>query len=161
MAESSGLFLPTTFPVIVEDPKELGVRLYQDIGFICRTINLKESGYYPQEEFITGQLFYPNPAVPLTDKNPETYRSSIRLTIDFGALPNNATKSVAHGINITNKYSFTKIMATASNPTALTFFPIGCKGTSIDVDATNVNITTTSNLTAYTIVIVILEFLNQ
>lgn len=161
MAEIRGLFLPTTFPVIADDPKELGIRLYQDLGFICKTINVKESGYYPLEKFITGQLFYPNPTTPITDKNPPVYRPSIRRTIHFGALPNNATKSVAHGIDITNKYSFTKIMATASDPTGLKYFPIGVNGTSINVDATNVNIITTSNLTAYTTVIVILESLNQ
>jgi hypothetical protein len=159
---NTGLFLPTSFPVVIpDDIEELVIRLYQDIGFICSTVNLKESAYYPLQEFVTGQVYFPNPLLKSTTSSAPAYRPTYRKVIDFGALPNAATKSVAHGITLSSNFSFTRIYATASNQTALTYFPIPGNGVNITVDATNVNITTTVDLTAYTKVYVVLEFLNQ
>jgi hypothetical protein len=155
---NAGLFLPTTY-IIPEDSEELRIRLSQYLNNIAYAANLKDTGYYPLAEFVSGQSFFPNPALAPGNANYLAYRPATRKVINFGTLPNAATKSVAHGISVTNAFSFTRIYATATNPAGLIAFPIPTTGTTITVDSTNVNITTSANMTAYTTCIVVIEYL--
>jgi hypothetical protein len=169
--DNTGLFLPTTniWDVIPEDAeyvtidmfKELLLRLSQNMANTSNAVDLKDTGYYALTEFVNGQSFFPDPALNSTTAQSPVQRQVYRKVINFGALPNTATKSVAHGLTITNAWSLTRMYATASNPTAITYFPIPTTGVTITVDAANVNITTTSNLTAYTTVYCVLEFIKQ
>lgn len=170
-----GAFIPTTniwdvtqlYSVDVNSPefKELLVRLYQNINLISLTTNIKDSGYYDTNEFVNGQLFFPDPALNSTTSSQPAFRQVTRKVINFGALPNTATKSVAHTIGPNSSYSFTRIYATASDTTGLTYIPIPyaspvlANNIEINVDVTNVNITTGSNRSNYNITYVILEFL--
>ncbi len=154
--ETRGGFLPTSFPIVTDNPKELGVRLYQDLSFICKNINSKDSGYYPLTESVSGQLFFMDPTLDSTTAQTPTWRGGYRKVVDFGALPNAATKSVAHGILIDSSVTYTRTYATATDP-------VNLKGTSlfVNMDATNVSITTTSNMSAYTRCLVIIEFIRS
>lgn len=167
-----GLFIPSTqvwdvSEITDKNQKELVVRLYQNINTAALAINKKDSGFYDTSEFVNGQVFFPNPTVA-AGTNP-TERQVYRKVVNFGALPDTAAKSVAHGLTIAagSAYSFTRIYGTASNPAALTFIPIpyasSVAGSIIElsVTSTNVVITTASNLTAYTICYVVLEYLKQ
>ena len=70
---SLNVFLPTTYNIDVSrvyntnvsspEFKELLVRLYQDLNRICTTINLKDTGYYIEQELINSRLLFPNPAI--------------------------------------------------------------------------------------------------
>lgn len=154
---NEGLFVPNSYvwdvqeiqAVDVNDQafKELLVRLYQNISAITTALNLKDSGYYTFAEFVNGQLYFPNPALTSNTSQTAAYRQVFRYVINFGALPNTATKSVAHGLAINTGWTFTRIYATASDTTGLTYIPIPDAQSTISVDATNVNITTTANLT--------------
>ena len=170
-----GSFVPTTNIWEVQqlldtdvDPKlkELLVRLYQNVNNISISLNTRDAGYYVNQEFINGQIFFPNPALDSTTPQTPTMRQVFRLVINFGALPNATTKSVAHGITITSGFSFTRIYATATNPST-SFIPIPFSSPTLNqnikitVDATNVNITTAIDYTAYTICYVILEFIKN
>lgn len=172
-----GLFVPTTniwdvnqiyaIENIDADLQELLVRLYQNINVISLALNLKDSGYYTIQEFLNGQVFFPNPALTATSPTTPVYRQVFRTVVNFGVLPNATTKSVAHGIAITNTYSFTRIYAAASNQSGLSFIPIPyaspvlINNISLDVDATNVTIVTGTDRTAYTLTYVILEYIKQ
>ena len=78
-----GNFLPTSFIVDVAvlnqtdvnspEFKELLVRRDQTLTRICISINGKESGYFPLNEFVTGQLYFPNPATNTTGMEPLIY----------------------------------------------------------------------------------------
>lgn len=141
--------------------KELLVRLYQNVNNISILLNLKDTGYYNQQEFVNGQLYFPNPA-----KNTQNFRQVYRMTINFGALPNTTTKSVPHNIPITVGVTFTRIYATASDTTTPAYIPIpfvdtGGNDIQIDVDGTDVNITTTSDRTNFTICYVVLEYIKN
>lgn len=159
--DNLGLFIPTTNIWDTEDLKELQIRLYQNLNLMATAVNLKDSGYYSLQEFVNGQSYFPNPALSSATPTTPVYRQVFRKVINFGTLPNTATKSVAHGLTINNTFSFTRIYATASDPVGLTYFPIPGNGTNITADATNVNITTTANMTAYTICYVVLENIKQ
>jgi len=172
-----GLLVPTTnvwdpsqlYNVDVTSPefKELLVRLYQNINTIAIALNLKDSGYYVETEFLTGQQFFPNPALSSTTPQTPVFRGSFRTVVDFGALPNATTKSVAHNIDFGDTYSFTRIYAASTDQVNLQALPIPyattVPGNEIElwVDATNVNIRTASDYSAYTVTYVILEYIKQ
>ena len=149
--------------------KNLIVRLYQNVNNIALLLNLKDTGYYVEQEFINGQVFFPNPALNSLMQQAPTYRQVYRMVVDFGALPNTATKTVAHNIpNIaTVDFTFTRIYGAASDTTGKTFIPLpyasNTAGASIElsVDATNVIITTGSNRTNYNVCYVVLEYIKQ
>ena len=167
--DNTGLFLPTTniWDVIPEDAetvtidmlKELLLRLHQNMNITSMTVDRKDTGFYALTEFVNGQSFFPDPNLDSTTPQSPVQRQVYRKVIDFGALPNTATKSVAHGLAINSTWSFTRIYATASNPVGLLYFPIPTTGVTITVDVANVNITTGSNLTAYTKCYCVLEYL--
>lgn len=153
--------MPTNSPLLPEtyiwdtDPEELVARLHQNVNEIAIAVNAKDFGLYSQQEIVNGQTYFPNPAnTAITSVTKE--RSVYRKVINFGTLPNTGTKSVPHNIPISDTYSFTRIYATASDPVGLTYMPIQY----INVDLTNVNITTTADLTNYTITYVVLEYIN-
>lgn len=171
-----GLFIPTTDVYDVSALQEIDVnsqefkyflvRLRQSINNAALAINLKDSGYYVPTEFINGQVYFPNPGLSSTTAQSPTYRQVFRKVIDFGALPDTASKSVAHGIITTAAYSFTRIYATASDTTAQSYIPIPYASTTGDdielsVDATNVTITTLSDRTSFDVCYVVVEYLKQ
>ncbi len=168
---NNGAFVPNTYvwdvaqiqsvDVNSREFKELLVRLYQNIGSIATALNIKDSAYYSLGEFVNGQLFFPSPALSSETQSVARFRQVTRLVINFGALPNTGTKSVAHGLTPNSSWTFTRIYATASDTTGLTYIPIPSLRANLTVDATNVNITTTANLTNYNVCYVILEYLKQ
>lgn len=169
-----GMFVPTTniwdpseiFSIDVSTPefKELLVRLYQNLNNISLALNLKDTGYYDLVEFVNGQAFFPNPANSSTTPQNPVYRQAFRKVINFGALPNTAVKSVAHGLTITSGFTFTRIYATASDTTGSNYIPLpyaGINPIELSVDATNVIITTTSDRTAFATTYAILEYIKS
>lgn len=147
--------------------RELFVRLYQNINNISTALNLKDSGYYDLTEFNCGQQFFPNPAQTELTANPEPlYRSVYRSVYNFGALPNTATKTMPHNLPLsttTSTYTFTHIYGAASVPNSAGI-PLPYTGTStveLWIDATNINIKTSADFSAYTTTYIILEYLKQ
>jgi hypothetical protein len=178
MANSTlfGAFVPTTniwdtsllYEVDVTSPqfKELFVRLYQNVNLIAIALNLKDTGYYTTTEFVNGQSFFPNPLLNSTTSTAATYRQAFRIVINFGALPDSTTKSVPHTIPITAAVTFTRIYGAASDTTDSLYIPLPYVSTSgdsveLNLDGTNVNITTSSDMSSYTICYVIVEYLKQ
>lgn len=179
-----GAFVPTSFiwdvarvgEIEVNSPefKELLVRLYQNLANIANVLNIKDSGYYNVLEFVNGQLFFPNPLFDSQTLETTSFRQVLRKVINFGQLPNTGTKSVAHGIickafsvgpPIIPGTSFTRIYGAASDQTGLTYIPLPyasptlANNIELNVDSTNVNITTGSNRSNYLISYIILEYL--
>lgn len=176
----SGAFVPTNYlwdiqklesgPLNDEEFRLLLVRLYQNINNIALVLNMKETGMYNNTaQFVNSQVFFPNPALNSSTSQTPTFRQVYRTVINFGALPNAGTKTVPHGITCTTSTSFTRIYATATKPTVpFEYLPIPYSSVTavadnieIFVDATNVNIITAANYSAYTITYVILEYLQN
>lgn len=150
--------------------KELLVRLHQRVNEIAMIVNVKDSGYYVEEQFVNGQRWF-KPGTPLSGKD-ANFRQVVRTVVDFGALPNSGSKTVAHGIPTSQNFSFTRIFGTATDPGASTItsaIPLPyvnvaapADGVQLAVDATNVTITTTSgNYTPYTACYVVLEWIQE
>lgn len=181
-----GAFVPTSFiwdvaritdiDVNSQEFKELLVRLYQNVVNIANVLNIKDSAYYNTLEFVNGQLFFPNPLFDSQTAQSPVYRQVLRKVINFGTLPNTATKSVAHGITCIAfsagpppipGTTFTRIYAAASDTTGLTYIPIpyasptAANNIELNVDSSNVNITTGSNRSNFNVCYVILEYLQS
>lgn len=125
----------------------------------AKKVNDKDRGYYLDEEILNAQKFF-NAA------NRQTFHDIFRKVVDCGALPNTATKVVAHGITgIDNGWMFTRIYGTAREPAGAGlrpfFIPLpnsGAYQVEVMVDTTNINITTIANLSAFTQTYVVLEY---
>lgn len=171
-----GLFVPTTniwdvdelrnLDVTKPEFKELIVRLYQNINNITLALNLKDSAYYFQQEFLNGQAFFLNPNV--INSNNALYRQAFRMVVDCGALADTGTISIPHNINPLQSYSFTRIYGATSDQTSQSYLPLPySSATSIadnielSVDSTYVNITTGSDRSSYVTTYVIVEYLKE
>jgi hypothetical protein len=173
-----GSFVPTTniWDVIQElqeinvntpEFKELLIRMYQNINLMAIVLNLKDSGIYQNQEFVNGQTYFSNPALTSNTSTIAEPRQVWRQVINFGSLPNATSKSVPHNIPITPAVTFTRIYATASDTTGNNYIPIpyasssGTDNIELDVDMTNVTITTTSDRTNFGTTYVVLEYLKN
>lgn len=177
MANYQGSFVPTTnvwdvaqlyeVDVNSREFKELLVRLYQNLNVMSVVINNKDSALYTTQEFVNGQLFFQNPALTSQTTSTPALRQVIRLVINFGALPNTGTKSVAHGLTINNSYTFTRIYGCASDTTGLNYIPLPyasptlVNNIELRVNSTNVVVTTGSNRSNFNVCYIILEYLTQ
>lgn len=177
VSSTVGAFVPTTqvwdvgdiqnLDVNSPEFKELVVRLYQNINNIALVLNAKDTGIYNTGQFVNSQTWFPNPALTSASTTFPAFRQVFRCVINFGALPNTTTKSVAHGITITSSTTFTRIYATASDTTGLNYVGIPYASTTLanniqlDVSSTNVTITTGVNRSNFNICYVILEFIQS
>ena len=103
-----GQFIATTQIYDLDQTKvsaeDFTVRLRQNFNNLIMTLNVKVSGYYSQEEFVNGKLFYPDyTRVNSRTSAPPTFRQVFSKTIDFDGLPGGGpypqTKTIAHGIS--------------------------------------------------------------
>ena len=144
--------------------KEFIVRLTQRLNDIAIVVNNKESSFYSENEYYVSNQYFSDPALSSVTSRTPQLRGVYRKVIDFGALPDTATKSVAHGITLGAGSIFTHIYATATDPN-ISYIPIPyasptlANNIAITVDPVNVNITTGTNRTTYTIVYVVLEYI--
>jgi len=145
------------------------VRLRQILNDNASILNIKDTGIYNPEEFVCGQIWFPDPALSSQTARKPTERQVFRKVVDFGALPNAGTKNVAHNITFPtpNTYSFTRIYGATTDPTAGSYLPIPYASATaaniieLSVDNTNVIITTGINRTAWTKTYVVLEYIKE
>ncbi len=170
-----GAFLPTTtvydtasigqLDPLSPEFKEFLVLNSQNFTNIAHILNVKDTGYYLPTEINTSQKwFQPTPA----PADAALTRNSYRVVINFGALPNAATKSVAHNIEgfTPAVASWTKTLGMATNPAGLGIplpysSPVLNENITLNVDAINVNVTTAIDYSAFTITYIILELLKN
>lgn len=148
--------------------EEFRVNLSQYFNNLAISLNAKETALFLEDEIPTGGLFIPT--FGTTKSQNVNFRPIFRTVVDTGALPNATTKSVAHGITTTQDYSFIRIYGGATDPGATTITsviplpfasPTLNENIKVDIDATNVNITTGINRTAFTRSYVILEYIKE
>lgn len=170
-----GAFLPTTQ---VWDPgnienieaskslKELLVRMYQNLGAMATMVNYKDTGIYPTEEFVCGQVYFKDPNLDSSTSKTPKLRQVYRKVFIFGDLPNTATKTMAHGIDLGARLMFTRIYGTAKDPVTDRFIPLpfvspGALAGAIElwVNGANIELTTGSDRTAFTETYIVLEYL--
>ncbi len=175
-SQQSGVFVPTTYIWDVAqvgatgaspELQELLIRMYQNINQISLALNIKDSGIYSLLEFVNGQLLFPNPNNNSSTAAFAAQRQILRKVINFGALPNTGTKSVAHNIICTATTLFTRIYGAASDTTGFNYIPIPyasptlANNIELKVDATNVTVITGSNRSNFNMCLIILEYVQS
>lgn len=152
------VFLPlaNTFPSQWDEARPL---ITEYLNKISNAINIREIGWLISKEYPTGgQLF---------SSVEGQFRSVLREVIDFGALPNSATKSVPHHISYDSNFSLLNLVAGASDPVGLTAIPIPfassilTENIKLTIDNTNINITTDMNYSNYTICYVTIIYVRE
>lgn len=172
---SFGSFVPTTNIWEVQqlqdlniDPKlkELLIRLYQNINNISLVLNTKDSAFYFDQEFLTGQIFFPEPTLNSTTAQTPNPRQTFRKVINVGALPNAASKLVPHNIALSQGYIFTRIYGAATQASGISAIPIPfssitavANNIELAVGATDVAIFTSIDYSAFTNCYVVLEYI--
>lgn len=134
--------------------------LTRAVNDINLSLNIKDTGQYPLTEFINSQNFFPNPALSSFTSSAPILRNVFRKVINFGLLPDFGTTSVAHGIDVTAQYTFTRMYGCSSIPGA-SFVAIPNQDIKLTADNTNVTIQTFSAYTGYTTTYVILEYIKS
>ena len=173
--KGKGVFIPTTFTLepldisgielTTDKLKDILVRLYQNLNDIAIAVNLKDTGVYDTEEYISGRSFFPNTSLRSTSGSTAIPRSVYRKVINFGSLPNTTSKSVAHNLTITSSYTFTNIYGVASDVSGNSYIPLPYASTTLSnnielkVDSSNVIITTGVDRTSFTYTYVVLEYI--
>ena len=157
----SSSYLPQGF-YVPTDADELRRFLTDYLLRTSQAVNNRDISIYDVVSRVNGQRYF-------TPGDANSFRSVRRLVIDFGALPNATTKSVAHGITWTLAIPviFTRIYATATNTTTPgPAIPIPYIDTTtptssvqLDVTTTDVVITTGADYTSYDTCYVVLEYI--
>ena len=151
---SDNAALQAQLPLSIDVPKEgeefnewfNGV--YQKIA---ASVNNKEGGLYVPEEKITSQQYF-------DVDNPQKNKSVYRMSIDFGALPDTGSKTVAHNISWAREYRLTRAYGASTNNDSESL-PIPNDGILLEINSTSVIITTSSDLSDYEFTTVVIEYL--
>jgi hypothetical protein len=143
---NTGSYVPTTnvwdvsrlYELEVDSPefKELLVRLYQNINNISIVLNTKCTGYYVNEQFVSGKLFFNANPDPL-DLSVQ-FRPGFLISVNTGALGAGVT-AVNHNIDVTNTFQWMFIYGAATNTGTLVGYPLpfaGAAGNNIEVSVT-------------------------
>jgi len=153
-----GTLLPL-YDTVPDDWESAKGMLVESLKQIISTLNTKESGYLALQEVLSCGLLFTN--------TNNTFRQIFRKVVDFGALPNNTTKNVAHGIAVDSNFRLVNLYLSATNPTALTSFSLQYWSNSatddikLNLTSTNVVVVTKSNYSSYTSNLVVIEYVKE
>lgn len=156
-----------------EDLKEFFLTIVQEFNEVRQAVNLKETGNYTLNEFVSGNRYFANTTVDVSIEDPQTndLRTSLTQAYFTGALTNAGTTTIAHGIIFNAATTFVRIWGVANKMTApsqkipLPYINITGNGAPCDielyVDNTNIYISPSGDATAFTQNYVFLEYLQQ
>lgn len=135
---------------------------------ISNAVNIREIGWFLDEEVLSGKAFTPTANTLSDGYTSQQFRQVLRKVIDFGTLPNASAKSVPHEITVNDSFTLVQLFASGTDPVAFTSLPIPYAiptalnlAIALDMDATNVTITTGTDRTNYTRCYVIIEYLQE
>lgn len=135
-----------------EDPQQFryGVNnLYQRIA---SNVNNKIGGLYVPQEKTNGQQYF-------DATNVQKFKNVYRMVVDFGALPNAGSKSVAHNIQGWDEdFRLTQSYGAATDPVALQALPIPNDGILLEINSTDVTVTTSTNRSSFTATTIVIEY---
>ncbi len=129
-------YLPV-YDAIPESWEEAKPFLVEVLKKISNSVNVKEIGFFLDEELLSGKAFIPGATIP--GNNPGEYRSVLRKVIDMGALVL-GVNSVPHGITFDENFTLIQLWVSATNSTAFIATTFSNEDTVI-MDATNINVT--------------------
>lgn len=139
--------------------------IVEQLKTISNGINVREIGFYLDQELLSGKLFIPGATPP--GNNPGLFRTILRIVVDMGPLPNTATKSVPHGVTVDGNFTLMQLYGAATDPVAFTGIPLPYaspvlnENIALNMNSTNINITTGRNWSNYTRCFVVMEYIQE
>lgn len=144
-------YLPVydTIPEKWEEGREFLVEVLKRIS---NTVNLREIGWFLNEELLSGKQF-----IPGTDVTTQQYRSIFRKVIPFGALTIGANTK-AHGLTINANFTLMQLYAAATDSVGFVGEPIPNGADTISYNATNIIINVAA---AYDRCFAVIEYIQE
>ncbi len=154
------------YDVVPERWEEARPFLVEQLKKITTAVNTREIGWYLDQELLTGKAFIPGSNNILDGGTSQSFRSILRKVVDFGALPDSASKAVPHEIVVDNNFTLIQIWAAGTDPTTPQALPIPYVSTlglivQLDMNSTDVIITTNSAFSRFSRCYVIIEYLQE
>ncbi len=141
-----------------EDAREF---LAEQFKKISEAVNVREIGWFLDEELLSGKQFIPG------TNNPQEFRTILRKVVDCGPLPNNGTKTIPHGITVDSNFTLTGLYGVATDSVGLTSFSfpfatiVANAVVQLYIDSTNIQISDLVNYSNYTRVFVFIEYTQE
>lgn len=150
-----------TVPEKWEDARQFLVEVLKKIS---NAVNIREIGWFLDEELLSGKQFIPSPTT--NNNSPSQVRTVLRTVINFGALPATATKSVAHNVTVDANFTLIDMYISATDPIGLVgfslqYYSIAAGDIKLSYDSTDVIVTTASDYSAYTRSYVVMEYIQE
>jgi hypothetical protein len=146
-----------TVPEKWEDGRQF---LVEQLKKLANAVNVREIGWFLDEELLSGKQFYPGTT------HPQQFRSILRTVIPFGALPAAGSKSVAHNIKIDANFRLIDMWLSATDPVnlvgfTLAYYSIAGGDIKVSYNATDVVVTVASNYSAYSESDIYMEYIQE
>jgi len=149
------------YDMVPEKWEEARQFLVEHLKKISNAVNIREVGFFLDEELLSGKSFIPGVTLP---GNPSIARSVFRKVIEFGTLPNAGTKFVPHGIVFNNNFTLIQLFGSATDPIGLTALPLPLAAAApfqieLYMNSTDIIVVTGSARSNYTRVFVVVEYI--
>lgn len=131
--------------------------LVEQLKKITNAVNIREIGWYLDEELLSGGAFVPGASIVADGGSSQQTRSILRKVILFPIL-NVGINTQPHGITIDGNFTLIKMSASATNATLFTGEPIPNNADTLSYDSMNVIITTAA---AWTRAVCIIEYIQE
>jgi hypothetical protein len=145
-------FLPV-YDTMPETWQQAQPVLVEQLKKISDAVNIREIGWYLDEELLSGKAFIPG--VIVGGNNPEEYRQIFRKVIVFGPITT-GLNSRPHGIFFDGNFTLIQLWASATKNTGTVRAVTFSNPDTINMDVTNINITSDQ---AYNICYAVVEYL--
>lgn len=111
--------------------------LVEQLKKLANAVNVREIGFFLDEELLSGKAFIPAPSLP--GNNPGQFQQVLRIVVVFPGLTS-GLNTMAHGVSFTSNFTLIALWGTGTNTSTLIATQFGNSDT-ISIDATNVYIT--------------------
>lgn len=128
-------YLPV-YDAIPEKWEEAQSFLVETLKKIANAVNIREIGWFLEEELLSGKQFVPSMPNP---GNPRIARTVFRKTINTGALIVGVNPGIPHGITFDTNFTLVSLWVSGTNSGSLTALTIS--GNSVLMNSTNIVIT--------------------
>ncbi len=139
------------YDFIPDDWEEARPALVEQLKKISNAVNVREIGWYLDEELLSGKAFFPSVV-----SNPPQFRSIFRKVIDCSPLVI-GVNSFAHGLTVDSNFSLIDLWCSATDSVAFTG-TIFCNEDTINYDVMNINITSAA---AYDRAYAVIEYIQE
>jgi len=145
------------YDVIPEKWEQARPAIVEQLKRIANAVNLREIGFFLDEELLSGKAFLPGTNNILDAGTSQQFRSILRKVIVFPGL-SSGINTQPHGITVDANFSLIQLFGAATNATTFTGEPIPNGADTIKYDSTNIIITVAA---AYTRAFVIIEYIQE